>query len=56
MDATPGIGRAKFQSRGTQWQAARLLDRTSRLFASTPADDLTAILHQVGAYTPPWLS
>jgi hypothetical protein len=20
------------------------------------ADDLTAVLHQVGAYTPPWLS
>ena len=29
---------------------------TERSAEEWAADDMTAILHQVGAYTPPWLS
>ena len=40
-----------------RWDAVdvyRLSDR--KISEEWAADDLTAILHQVGAYTPPWLS
>jgi hypothetical protein len=40
-----------------RWDAVdvyRLRDR--KISEEWAADDLTAILHSVGAYTPPWLS
>ena len=43
--------------RRVRWDAVdvyRLVDGT--IVEEWAADDLTAILHQVGAYTPPWLS
>jgi predicted ester cyclase len=43
--------------RRVRWDAVdvyRLVD--GRIVEEWAADDLTAILHQVGAYSPPWLS
>lgn len=43
--------------RRVRWDAVDVYRlRDGKISEEWAADDLTAILHQVGAYTPPWLS
>jgi predicted ester cyclase len=43
--------------RPVRWDAVDVYRlRDGKITEEWAADDLTAILHQVGAYTPPWLS
>jgi len=43
--------------RRVRWDAVDVYQlRDGKITEEWAADDLTAILHQVGAYTPPWLS
>jgi predicted ester cyclase len=43
--------------RRVRWDAVDVYKlRDGKITEEWAADDLTAILHQVGAYTPPWLS
>ena len=43
--------------RRVRWDAVDVYRlRSGKISEEWAADDMTAILHQVGAYTPPWLT